>query len=121
PDSHWDGKVTRQAQLVGGVAHGRVIYSPKARQSSIIFYNEGNIHAATIERVINHSHPHPTTQESVTITYLEISILEPIKTEDDLYRSLGYLAFLVKEKRVTHVFPVPKVFHGNDSGRPTPT
>ncbi|KAJ3892281.1 hypothetical protein GG344DRAFT_64765 [Lentinula edodes] len=135
--SHWDGKVARQAHILGGVALGRVIYSTGYCQNSIIFRDEGKILAGTIDKIIKHSHPHPVTQDVIAATYVEAIVMEPISEEDDLYRSLNCgwlclqmpatrrlstvplsnvishfvrtdLTLLVKENPVTHVYPVPK-------------
>ncbi|KAJ3859902.1 hypothetical protein EV359DRAFT_85892 [Lentinula novae-zelandiae] len=148
--SHWDGKVSRQVNTVGGVAAGRVIYSPAIHQNSVVFRNNGRVCAGTIEQVINHSHPHPVTRKMISITYLKVIIMEPIDVDDDLYRRLdcGWLcyqnpgaatknltvplshivshfvrtdlSFRIRGKSITHVYPVPKFFHDNDSGMPAP-
>ncbi|KAJ3883968.1 hypothetical protein GG344DRAFT_71674, partial [Lentinula edodes] len=147
--SDWDGKVARQAHILDGAALGRVIYSTGYRQNSIIFRDDGKILAGTICRIIKHSHPHPVSQDVIATTYVETIVMEPISEEDDLYRSLNCgwlclqipttrristvplsnvvshfvrtdLTLLVKENSVTHVYPVPKVFRGNESGMPTP-
>ncbi|KAF8824679.1 hypothetical protein HHX47_DHR7000377 [Lentinula edodes] len=136
--AHWDGKIARQAHILGGVALGRVIYSTGYRQNSIIFRDEGKILAGTIDRIIKHTHPHPVTQNVIAATYVEAIVMQPISEEDDLYRSLNCgwlclqmpttrristvplsnvishfvrtdLTLLVKENSVTHVYPVPKV------------
>ncbi|KAJ3752706.1 hypothetical protein EV360DRAFT_88492 [Lentinula raphanica] len=136
---HWNGKVTRSAQQLDGVALGRVIYSSRLRENSIVFRSEGNIVAGTIAKVFRHSHPHPVTQETVSTTYLEVSPMQPItEGQDDLYRVLNCgwlcsqsntarrtltvplgdvvshfvrtdLTLLVNDTAVTHVYPVPKV------------
>ncbi|KAJ3884123.1 hypothetical protein GG344DRAFT_84534 [Lentinula edodes] len=126
--SHWDGKVARQVHTVGGVAAGRVIYSPSIRQNSVVFRHNGR---------------------TVSITYFEVIVMEPIDADDDLYRRLNCgwlcfqkpavpktltvplsyivshfvrtdLSFKIKGKPITHVYPVPKFYHDNDSGMPAP-
>ncbi|KAJ3762783.1 hypothetical protein EV360DRAFT_66807 [Lentinula raphanica] len=140
--TYWDGKVNRCAQELDGVALGRVIYSSRFRESSIVFRSEGNILAGTITKVITHSHPHPDTQKMLAFTYLEVIPMEPISEgPDDLYRALNCgwlcsrseatdrvltiplkdvvshfvrteLTLLVNGMVVTHVYPVPKKSSG---------
>ncbi|KAJ3760788.1 hypothetical protein EV360DRAFT_68405 [Lentinula raphanica] len=146
---HWDGKLARCAQELDGVALGRVIYSPRLRENSVVFRSEGNILAGTISKVITHAHPHPATQKMAAFTFLEVIAMDPISEgKDDLYRALNCgwlcsrtntnqrvltiplgdvishfvrtdLTLLVNETAVTHVYPVPKIFRDNESGMPT--
>lgn len=137
PRSYWENKISRQARLLGGVVIGRVIYSSRVRQNSVIFRNEGRILAGMITKVIDHPHPHPVTRDIIRTSYLEISVMEPINQEDDLYRQLNCgwlclqvpptttlvtvlwssiishfvrtdLTLAIKGDLVTHVYPVPK-------------
>ncbi|KAJ3764234.1 hypothetical protein EV360DRAFT_65672 [Lentinula raphanica] len=136
--SCWEGKVTRQVQEMDGVALGRVIYSSRRRENSIVFRSEGKVLAGTIVKVIKHSHIHPATKKMVSTTYLEVIAMQPISEgQDDLYRILNCgwlclqtsttgrtltvplgdvishfvrtdLTLLVNGTAVTHVYPVPK-------------
>ncbi|KAJ3933374.1 MAG: hypothetical protein NXY57DRAFT_1037683 [Lentinula lateritia] len=150
PRSYWSSTLTRQAYNLAGVAIGRVIYSHRVRQNSVVFCHDGAFLAGTIDEVFTHSHLHPVTQKTRKITYLEVSVLEAINEQNDLYRKLhcGWLclrtstiartltiplssivlhfvrtelSLSVEGNLVTHVYPVPKVFFDNESAMPTPT
>lgn len=138
PRSHWSSTLTRQAHNLAGVAIGRVIYSHRVRQNSVVFRHDDTFLAGTIDKVFTHSHSHPVTQQWNTITYFEVLAMEAIDERDDLYRQLhcGWLclqtpitprtltiplsslvshfvrtelSLAVKGNPVTHVYPVPKV------------
>lgn len=132
--SHWSGKVFRNAFEVAGIAVGRVIFSPKLHDSSVIFTDdEGSIHAGTILQIISYPHRSPN-QDSVKSVYFRIRPMEPINPQFDLYRKLncGWLCnrnilgniiipmanvlshfarteFRITGQLVTHVLPLVKV------------
>ncbi|KAJ3863506.1 hypothetical protein EV359DRAFT_82317 [Lentinula novae-zelandiae] len=140
PHSYWSSTLTHQAYNLAGVAIGRVIYSHRVRQNSVVFCHDGAFLAGTIDEVFTHSHLHPVTQKTRKITYLEVSVLEAINEQNDLYRKLhcGWLclrtstiartltiplssivshfirtelSLSVEGNLVTHVYPVPKKVH----------
>lgn len=135
PRSAWEGELIRNAHSLAGVVSDGVVFSPKVRENSVIFKNleTGDYGAGTIQRIISHSFPHPTSG-ALTAIYIEVLDMTPIKVEDDLFRRLGcgwlcsrqpgcyrlvpltdvscHFArtnLSIKDMLVTHVYPTPKV------------
>lgn len=100
--STWKGRVNRDSQRLDGVAIGRVIFSSKRLEKSVVFRERGSVFAGTVKKVFSHSHSHPSQGSSITLTYLIVEVLEPVPAEWDGYRKLscGWLCWGNSDKQL---------------------